>query len=58
MADRGDSTHEQWGTYLTFFVKCQKIKHLNYGGGSQKKYIDTMRFTHIDINFDVTYDGY
>ena len=37
MADRGDRAHEQWGTYLTFFVKCQKIKHLDYGGGSQKK---------------------
>ena len=22
-----------------------------------KKYIDIMRFTHIDINFDVKYDG-
>ena len=39
-------------------VKCQKIKHLDYGGGSQKKLIDTMRFTHIDINFDVTYHGH
>ena len=35
-----------------------KIKHLDYGGGSQKKLIDTMRFTHIDINFDVTYHGH
>ena len=39
-------------------VKCQKIKHLDYGGGSQKNLIDTMRFTDIDINFDVTNDGY
>ena len=37
-------------------VKCQKIKYLDYGGGSQKK-IDIMRFTHIDVNFDVIYDG-
>ena len=37
-------------------VKCQKVKHMDYGGGSQKK-IDMMRFTHIDVNFDVTYDG-
>ena len=22
-----------------------------------KKIIDIMRFTHIDVNFDVTYDG-
>ena len=38
--------------------RCQmsKIKYLDYGGGSQKK-IDIMRFTHIDVNFDVTYDG-
>ena len=32
-------------------VKCQKIKHIDYGGGSQKKLIDIMRFTHFDINF-------
>ena len=38
-------------------VKCQKVKHMNYGGGSQKKKIDTMRFTHIDVNFDIKYDG-
>ena len=37
-------------------VKCQKVKHMNYGGGSQKK-IDIMRFTDIDVNFDITYDG-
>ena len=36
-------------------VKYQKIKYLDYGGGSQKK-ID-MRFTHFDVNFDSTYDG-
>ena len=34
----------------------KKIKYLDYGGGSPKK-IDIMRFTHIDVNFDVTYDG-
>ena len=39
-------------------VKCQKMKHLDYGGGSQKNYIDTMRFTDIDVNFDVTNDGH
>ena len=38
-------------------VKCQKVKHMDYGGGSQKKLIDIMRFTHPDVNFDVTYDG-
>ena len=38
-------------------VKCQKMKHLDYGGGSQKK-IDTMRFTDIDVNFYVTNDGH
>ena len=33
-------------------VKCQKVKDMDYGGGSQKKEkeIDTMRFTDIDIN--------
>ena len=30
---------------------------MDYGGCSQKIYIDIMRFTHIDINFDVKYDG-
>ena len=34
-------------------VKCQKVKHMDYGGGSQK----IMRFTDIDINFDIKYDG-
>ena len=38
-------------------VACKKVKHIDYGGGSQKKKIDIMRFTHIDVNFDVTYDG-
>ena len=37
-------------------VKCQKVKHLDYGGGSQKK-ID-MRFTDIEVNFDVTYESH
>ena len=27
-------------------VKYQKVKHLDYGGGSLKKQIDTVRFTH------------
>ena len=39
-------------------VKCQKVKHADYGGGSQKKSIDIMRFTHIDVNFDVRYEGH
>ena len=39
-------------------VKCQIVKHLDYGGGSQKKKIDIMRFTHIDVNFDVRYEGH
>ena len=39
-------------------VKCQIIKHLDYGGGSQKIKFNIMRFTHIDINFDVTYDAH
>ena len=37
-------------------VKYQKVKHMDYGGGSKKK-LDIMRFTHIDVNFDITYDG-
>ena len=39
-------------------VKCQKFKHVDYGGGSQKILIDTMRFIDIDVNFDVTNDGH
>ena len=39
-------------------VKCQKIKHLDYGGGSQKQLTGIMRFTHIDINFDIKYKGH
>ena len=44
--------------------KCQvvkkmlNVKYLDYGGGSQKKLIDIMRFTHIDVNFDVRYEGH
>ena len=34
------------------------MKHLDYGGNSQKNKIDTMRFTDIDINFDVRYEGH
>ena len=33
------------------------VKHTDYGGGSQKK-IHIMRFTHIDVNFDVKYKGH
>ena len=39
-------------------VKCQNVKHTDYGGGSQKKKIHIMRFTHIDVNFDVKYEGH
>ena len=39
-------------------VKLQIVKHLDYAGGSQKKLIDIMRFTDIDINFDVKYKGH
>ena len=39
-------------------VKCQKVKHTDYGGGSSKKYIHKMRLTHIDVNFDVKYEGH
>ena len=39
-------------------VKCQKVKHTDYGGGSQKKLIHIMRFTHIDVNFDIKYEGH
>ena len=32
---------------------------MDYGGGShKKKKIDIMRFTHIDVNFDDTYEGH
>ena len=36
--------------------KDVNVKHLDCKGGSQKS--DLMRFTDIDINFDVTYDGH
>ena len=39
-------------------VKCQIVKHLDHGGGSQKEQIDIMRFTHIEVNFDVRYEGH
>ena len=38
-------------------VKCQKVKHMDYGGASQKK-INVMRFTDIDMNFDIKYEGH
>ena len=38
--------------------RCQKVKHIDYGGGSQKKQINIMRFTHIDVNFDVKCEGH
>ena len=38
-------------------VKCQKVKYVDYGGYSQKKEIDTMKLTDIDVNFDITYKG-
>ena len=31
--------------------KCQKVKHVDYGGGSQKK-IDIMSFTHTDVKYE------
>ena len=62
---QGLGAHGQWGyspsnvSECQKDVKCKKIKHLDYGGGSQKKKeIDTMRFTHIDVNFDITYDSH
>ena len=39
-------------------VKYQIIKHLDYGGGSHKKKFDIIRFTHININFDITYHAH
>ena len=68
MRDSGQLGTRAWGTWAMRYrpsnvsecqkdVKCKKIEHLDYGGGSQKK-IDTMRFTHIDVNFDITYDGH
>ena len=39
-------------------VKCQKVKHTDYGGCSQKKQIHIMRLTHIDVNFDVKYESH
>ena len=33
-------------------------QNLDYGGGSEKKKNDTMRFTDIDVNFDLRYEGH
>ena len=33
-------------------VKCQKVKYLDYGGS------DITRFTDIDVNFNVKYEGH
>ena len=39
--------------------KMSNVKNTDYGGGSQKKNkIHIMRFTDIDINFDVKYEGH
>ena len=40
---------------------CQmskNVKHLDCGGGSENKKIYIMRFTHIEINFDVRHKGH
>ena len=37
-------------------VKYQKVKQLNYG--VQQKKLDTVRFKHNDVNFDVTYESH
>ena len=38
--------------------RCQKVKHLDYGGGSpKKKKKNTQWGSHIDVNFHITYDG-
>ena len=61
---QGLGAHGQWGTGQVMcqnvkkMSNVQKIKHLDYGGGSQKKEIDEIRFTHIDVNFDITYDSH
>ena len=44
--------------YVSRFKRCQIAINLGYGGGSQKEQIDIMRFTHIDVNFDVRYEGH
>ena len=59
MADRGDRAHEQWGTYLTSFYQMSKNQTPRlWMRFTKKKKIDTMGFTHIDVNFDITYDGH
>ena len=37
---------------MSRFKRCQIVKHLDYGGGSQKEQIDIMRFTHIDVRYE------
>ena len=40
--------------------RCQMSKSQTHGLWRRftKKKIDIMRFTHIDVNFDISYDGY
>ena len=38
-------------------TNVKKVKSLDYEGGSQKK-IDIIRFTDIDVKFDVKYEGH
>ena len=40
------------------FVKCQKVKHRDYGGGSLKKKLDIMMSRHNEANFDLTFEGH
>ena len=61
---QGLGAHGQWGTAQ---VMCQNVKKMSnvknqtprlWRRFTKKKEIDTMRFTHIDVNFDITYDSH
>ena len=52
-----DRAHSNGAHIWHLFVKCQRGKHLGYGGGSQKN-INCHNEVHtIDVNFDVPNDS-
>ena len=69
MGHSGQLGTRTWGTWAMGYrpsnvseckkdVKCQKNQTLRLWRRFTKKEIDTMTFTHIDVNFDITYGGH
>ena len=57
-----NGAHRSWGSKMSNDVKlskrCQMSKNqISWLWRRFTKKIDIMRFTHIDVNFDITYDG-